>query len=125
MINTILKYTKSHIYELHALLAGILAFLLMFQAKKPVKKLIFRITKRKAETSRRWKNNQNMYRRRLGLSLIALDFAISAAVFWVLAMVSPLIRFSLRTMWLSGFLSLTLYSLYEQAFSNHKEVHHE
>lgn len=125
MIYTILKYAKSHIYELHALLAGTLAFLLMFQAKKPAKKLILSFVKRRSETSRRWKNNQIIYRRRLGLSLIALDFAISAAVFWVLAMVSPLIRFSLRTMWLSGFLSLTLYSLYEQVFSNHKEEFHE
>ena len=125
MIYTILKYAKSHIYELHALLAGTLAFFLMFQVKKPVKKLLSNFVKRRAEANSKWEKNQIIYRSRLGLSLIALDFAISAAVFCVLAFVSPLICFSFRTMWLSGFLSFTLYSLYDQVFPDDKEACHE
>ena len=125
MIYLILKYMKSHIYELHALLAGILAFLLMFPVKKPVKKWLSAFTEKQCRKNRKWAQNKLTYRRRLGLSLIALDLLISAAVFCILARISPLIHDSIKTMWLSGFLSLTIYALYHQMFPGRKEEPHE
>ena len=125
MIYLILKYTKSHIYELHALLAGMLSFLLMLQVKKPVKKWLSAYTEKRCAESRKWNQNRLVYRRRLGLSLIALDFLISAVIFAILARLSPLIHDSTKTMWLSGFLSLTIYALYDQMFSVRKGEHHE
>ena len=125
MIYLILKYTKSHIYELHALLAGILSFLLMLQVKKPVKKWLTAYTDKRCAESRKWARITLVFRRRLGMSLIALDFLISAAVFCILAMLSPWIHCSTKTMWLSGFLSLTVYALYDQMFSGRKKAEHE
>lgn len=112
-------------YELHALLAGTIAFLLMFWVKKPIKEEISSFVEKKAVKSRRWREKSHLYRKRLGLLLIALDLLLSGAIFGILSVVSPLIHFSVRMLWLSGILSLTEYAIYEQLTYGRKKAHHE
>lgn len=124
MIKFILKYASSHRYELHALAAGTLAFLLMFPLKLPVKKWIQSYVEARAEKSLRWDENREQYRRRLGLILIFLDLVLSGALFTLLSVLSPLIRFSLSAACLSGILSLTEYALYDQLRGSRKKAEH-
>lgn len=117
----ILKYAKSHIYELHALLAGSLAFILMFWAKKPVKAWLNVFTEKRTKSSKKWEENKAVYRRRLGLILTLLDLFLSAVIFYVISILSPMIDFSGFPMLLSGILSLTVYSFYEQITCGRKK----
>ena len=106
-----LKYIHSHRYEVHALLAGFLAFCGMFYIRIPVKKALDAYGKMREKSSPAWKAHGKTYRRRLGLLLILLDMLLSGVIFTVLSFVSPLIHFSWQTFYLSGILSLTVYAV--------------
>ena len=109
-----LKYLNSHRYEIHALLAGILAFLLMLRLKLPVKRALDAYGEMRKKSSTPWKEHGKIYRRRLGILVILLDLLLSGGIFTLLSYISPLIHFSWQTFYLSGILSLTVYAVYDQ-----------
>ena len=125
MLRPILKYVNSHMYEIHALAAGTIAFLIMFWAKKPIKAELDDFSEKMALKNEKWKNNQVTYRRRMGLILIFLDMLLSGAIFGVLSAISPFIHFSYSTAWLSGILSLTVYAIFDQILGKRKREYHE
>lgn len=109
-----LSYMKSHIYEIHALLAASIAFLLMFPLKKPVKDWISLYGERRVMKSLKWKQHRELYECRMRILLIVITYVLSAVLFAIISMISPMVHMSMKTAVLSGVFATTEYAVYEQ-----------
>lgn len=114
----LLSYAKSHIYEIHAIIAATLAFLSMFIIKKPIKKHINAVVDKKAVQNVKWKEHKGLYTKRCNMIIIFLTMLLSFALFFIISLISPLIQFSLFTAILSGVFALTEYAVYDQFVCN-------
>lgn len=113
-MHLILSYCKSHIYELHAILAATLTFLLMFPLKKPIKDWTRKYVSKRAHRSEKWKKNEDLYRKRMNLLVIFTTIILSMALFGIVSYLSPLIHFSWYTAILSASFSMAEYAVYDQ-----------
>lgn len=121
MVHKFLSYSKSHIYELHALLAAMVAFLIMLVVKKPIKKWIDSYVDKKAQSNSKWNDNKALYRKRLNLILIICTIIVSMLVYNLLTHISPLIQFSSVTTFLSAVFALDIYAVYDQLRGDNNE----
>ena len=126
----LLSYCKSHIYELHALLAATITLVAMHFVKKPVKEKIAETVEEKRNREPEEKRNREPeekrnrepekkrdwagYRRRCNLLVLVLALLMAFLVFILLSLLSPLITFSLPTMLLSGVFALAEYAVWDQ-----------
>lgn len=99
--------------------------MLMFIVKKPIKEEINRFVEKKAASSAHWNKKRVTYRRRMGIILITLDFLLSGAVFGIVSVISPMIHFSVPTMWFSGVMSTVEYAVYDQITFGRKKDSNE
>lgn len=114
----LLSYCKSHIYELHSLLVATITFLLMFAIKGPIKEYLAGIVEHKALTNAKWKENMALYKKRCNLVLVVLTTLLSYALFIIVAVISPLIDFSVQSAIMSGVYALTEYAVVNQLAVN-------
>lgn len=110
----ILSYCKSHVYDLHSILAGTITFLLMFFIKKPVKALIEECTHKKALQSEKWNKNKAAYTKMWNGILIPITMLLAFLLFEVIALISPLIHSSVPSALMSGAISLAEYAVFDQ-----------
>ncbi len=110
----LLSYCKSHIYELHALLAATITLVAMHFVKKPVKEKIAETVEEKRNREPGEKRDWAGYRRRCNLLVLVLALLMAFLVFILLSLLSPLITFSLPTMLLSGVFALAEYAVWDQ-----------
>lgn len=110
----LLSYAKSHIYEIHAIIAATITFLSMFIIKKPIKRRIINFVDKKAVQNVRWKEQKRIYTRRLNLIIIFITMLLSFSIFFILSLLSPFIHFSMFSALLSGIIALTEYAVYDQ-----------
>lgn len=110
----ILSYCKSHVYDLHSILAGTITFVLMFFIKKPVKNLIVERINRKALQSVKWNENKAAYTKMWSGILIPITMLLAFLLFEVIALISPLIHSSVPSALMSGAISLAEYAVFEQ-----------
>lgn len=116
LIHKVLSYCKSHIYELHAVLAAMITFAVMFPIKKPLKRKLAKWVERKAAKNESWKQHMPLYKKRVNIIVLFIAVALSYAIFSLISLISPLIYFSWITAFLSAVFTLNLYALYEQIF---------
>lgn len=116
LIHKVLSYCKSHIYELHAVLAAVITFAVMFPIKKPLKRKLAKWVERKAAKNESWKQHMPLYKKRVNIIVLFIAVALSYAIFSLISLISPLIYFSWITAFLSAVFTLNLYALYEQIF---------
>lgn len=114
----ILSYCKSHIYDIHSVLVGIILLLIFFLIREKVKKLISqqiddRIKKNPQLISRRSAMLRVWYLRFLVVLLISaiLGFA-------VLAQISPFVEFSLQSGLMGCVYTLCGIAFLKQIFPN-------
>lgn len=119
-LHTILSYCKSHIYELHAILAGGITFLLMFLIKKPIKKITSDYVKGKSLKSEKWKLNGRKYLKRINSIVIIVTVMLAYAIFGIISAISPLIHYSAITAFLSAVFALDFYALFDQIWGGQK-----
>lgn len=105
-----LSYAKSHIYELHAALAATITLLVMQRIKRPIKAQIWNYVSNQAKAAGREIKNCKRY----NLPVLLLAFLVAFIIFSLLALISPLIRFSFPTAVLSGIFTLAEYALLDQ-----------
>lgn len=115
-----LSYCKSHIYELHALLAATITFLAMFELKKPIKVRTREIVDAKAKENQKWEKNRRLYYKRCNMLIVAATLLLAALLFLFLSIVSPFINFSWHMTWMSGAFALTEYAIYDQVIGKEK-----
>lgn len=116
-----LSYCKSHIYELHALVAATIVFLFMFPLKKNIKKQIDLWVDRKAVKSSKWSKNKFLFRKRCNMSILLIALILAYAVFGLISVFSPMISFSWKTAGLSGVFALTEYAVFDQLTGGRKD----
>ena len=116
LIHKVLSYCKSHIYELHAVLAAMITFAVMFPIKKPLKRKLAKWVERKAAKNESWKQHKTLYKKRVNIIVLFIAVVLSYAIFSLISLISPLIYFSWITAFLSAVFTLNLYALYEQIF---------
>ena len=112
-----LSYAKSHIYEIHAMIAATIAFLSMFIVKKPMKEHISNFVARKATKNGKWEEHRKLYTRRCNIIIIVFTMLLSCFLFLIISIISPLIQFSMFSAVLSGTIALTEYAVYDQFVS--------
>ena len=122
-MHLLLSYCKSHIYELHALLAATIVFFLMFPIKKPLKEQIRQWVDKKAQQNQKWQKNRRLYTKRCNMIILVLAFLLSVVVFAMLSLVSPLIEFSVFMAGMSGVFALVEYALFEQLWRSVRHNH--
>ena len=114
VVHLFLSYCKSHIYELHAVLAATITFFLMFPIKAPIKRKLAAYVERRAAEDEKWNENKKLYRKRCNMIILFLAVFLAAFIFLLVSMISPLIEFSAYTALLSGALTLTEYAVFDQ-----------
>ena len=119
-MHLLLSYCKSHMYELHALLAATITFFLMFPLKQPIKDQIWCWVEKKTLENEKWKQRRLLYHKRGNMIILLLAFAIAGVLFALISVVSPLIHFSWYMTWMSGAFALTEYAVYDQCFIERK-----
>ena len=119
-MHLLLSYCKSHIYELHALLAATITFVVMFPLKQPIKDRIWCWVEKKTLENEKWKQRRLLYHKRGNMIILLLAFAIAGVLFALISVVSPLIHFSWYMTWMSGAFALTEYAVYDQCFIERK-----
>lgn len=110
----ILSYAKSHIYDIHAVIAATITLVLMYFIKRPIKHRIASYVNKRAETDLKWQENKAIYIRRCNIVLILLTMVIAYVMFWVLSLISPLIEFSAQSACMSGVFALVEYACIDQ-----------
>ncbi|MBE5930112.1 MAG: hypothetical protein E7268_03505 [Lachnospiraceae bacterium] len=118
----ILSYAKSHIYELHALFVATAVVVLMYLIKGPIKRVIVESVDRKLELNPELADERDILIRRRNMVLILLTLIFSFVLFVLVALISPLIKFSLSSAIMSGVFALCEYAFIDQiTFGIHEE----
>lgn len=110
----LLSYAKSHIYDIHAVIAATITLVLMYFIKRPIKQGIASYVNKKSETDLKWQENKALYIRRCNMVLILLTMVIAYVIFFVLSLISPLVEFSAPTACMSGVIALVEYACIDQ-----------
>lgn len=108
------SYINSHIYDIHAMAAAVIAIGIMYLMKKPMKAYLERCVDRMLLRYPEKKEKRELYRKRYNMVLILLTMVVSALVFAAVSVVSPMIRFSLKTAIMSGVFALCGYAFIDQ-----------
>jgi len=121
-VRKILSYAKSHIYELHALFVATAVVVLMYLIKGPIKRVIVESVDRKLELNPELADERDILIRRRNMVLILLTLIFSFVLFVLVALISPLIKFSLSSAIMSGVFALCEYAFIDQiTFGIHEE----
>jgi len=110
----LLSYAKSHIYEIHAIIAATIVVVLMFFVKGPIKRKVVLIVDKKIEEQPGLLERRDIMIRRGNMVLIVLVLCLSVLIFALLAVCSPFIAFSLPSAVLSGVFALCEYAFLDQ-----------
>ncbi|MCI6517395.1 MAG: hypothetical protein MR442_09515 [Lachnospiraceae bacterium] len=113
-MHILLSYSKSHIYELHAILAATVTVLTVQAIKRPIKKKIADWVAIKAQTKERWEEKEKIYCKRANIMIVLLAFVSACLIYQAVTIVSPLIDFSIPTTILSGVFTLAEYAFLDQ-----------
>lgn len=108
------SYAKSHIYDIHALLAATFAVFLLYLIKKPIKKYLESCLDKRLQKRPEKKEKRELYRKRCNMLLIVLAVAISFVLFGIFSVLSPMIHFSVQSSLMSGVFALCEYAFIEQ-----------
>ena len=113
-MHRILSYAKSHIYEIHALFAATFVVVLMSFIKEPIKRTLAQSVDKKIQSQPELAQKRRIMVKRRNMLLIVLTMLLSFVVFFLMAVVSPLIEFSFPTAVMSGVFALCEYAFWDQ-----------
>ena len=110
----LLSYAKSHLYEIHALFVATFVVVLMSLIKEPIKRKIVQSVDKKIQAKPELASKRRIMVKRGNMLLILLTMLLSFVAFTVVALVSPIIRFSFPTAVMSGVFALCEYAFWDQ-----------
>ena len=108
------SYIKSHIYDIHAILAATFAVFLLYLIKKPIKKYLESCLDKWLQKYPEKKEKRELYRKRYNMILIVLAIVMSFVLFGILSVLSPMIHFSVQSALMSGVFALCEYAFIDQ-----------
>ncbi len=113
-MHKVVSHAKSHIYDIHAVIASIVVFLFMMLIKPPMKRWIAKMLEKHFGNRSDWDLEQENYRRRGNMLLIVFVIILGYLIFAVIALLSPGIEFSFFNGGMTGVYALCEYAFYEQ-----------
>lgn len=117
----ILSYAKSHIYDIHAVLAGMIVLVLMYYIKKPIKARVVLYVDAKIRQNPKLSGKRKVLQKRYNAIIILFTMILALGVFTILSLVSSMIEFSFQTGLMSGVYALCEYAVVEQFTCRRKE----
>lgn len=109
-----LSYIMSHMYDIHAIVAGAMVVAAMMYIKVPVKKKIKALVDVTVQRKPEQEQNRATLEKRGNASLIVCVFPLAVAAFWILSVLSPFIIFSWQSSAMAGVFALCIYAFIEQ-----------
>lgn len=109
-----LSYAKSHIYELHAAIVAVVTIFTMYQIKAPIKRRVVEKVDSMLLKSPEKEKKRRIYIQRGNGVLIFLAMVLAFLFFSIVALISPLIHFSVETGIMSGVFALAGYAFWDQ-----------
>ena len=110
----LLSYIMSHMYDIHAIVAGAVVVAVMMCIKAPIKRKNRNTVDTKLERKPELLEKRGIMLRRRNFILILMVFPLAIAAFWVLSVISPFVSFSLQTSVMTGVFALCIYAFIEQ-----------
>ncbi len=121
-MHLILMYCKSHIYELHSLLAAFITIILMQHIKKPIKRKIARFVLNMAAKKDKWKEHKVVYYKRMNTIVVLVAEIMGGVSFELVNIFSPLVVFKWFTTLTTGAIAIAGYKILEQMFQKQPHV---
>lgn len=110
IVQKLLSYVGSHIYDIHAFIASLLVLGILFMMKNKLNGIIMKRIDEYIEKHPNLSEKKDTYARRSGMIYIACIFPLSVVMFGLVDLVSPLVEFSFPAAVMS-----TVYVLFEYA----------
>ena len=110
IIQKLLSYVGSHIYDIHAFIASLFVLAILFMMKKKLNDVIMKKIDKYISKKPNLSDKKEIYVRRSGMIYMACIFPLSIIVFGLVDLVSPLVEFSIPAAVMS-----TVYVLFEYA----------
>ena len=110
IIQKLLSYVGSHIYDIHAFIASLFVLAILFMMKKKLNDVINKKIDKYIDKKPNLSDKKERYVRRSGMIYIACIFPLSIIMFGLVDLVSPLVEFSIPAAVMS-----TVYVLFEYA----------
>lgn len=117
----LLSYINSHMYDIHAIIAGFVVVAIMMYLKAPIKKKIRTMVDAQVVKRPELLKKRNVMIRRWNSVLMLPVFLLSAVSFWALAVVSPFVSFSWQSSVMTGVFALCIYAVLEQVSESSEE----
>ena len=94
IIRKLLSYTRSHIYDIHAVVVSLLVLVVVFFIQKKLHSVIIQYIDKYLEKKPDMQKKRDVYIRRISLIYIVLIFLLSNVFFALVALISPFVVFS-------------------------------
>ena len=110
IIQKLLSYVGSHIYDIHAFIASLLVLGILFMMKKKLNDIISNRIDGYINKHPNLSEKKDLYIKRSGMIYIVCIFPLSVLMFALVDLISPLVEFSIPAAVMS-----TVYVLFEYA----------
>lgn len=114
IIQKLLSYTWSHIYDIHAVFVSLIVLGVMFLLRKRFERILEKYVAGYIEKKPELCNNKELYLRRSKLFLVVIAFVLSIIFFALVALISPFVTFSFASAVMSGVYILFEYAVIKQ-----------
>lgn len=94
IIRKLLSYTKSHIYDIHAIIVSLLVLATVFFVQKKLHNVLIQYVDKYLEKKPDKKEKRDVYIRRCSLIYVVVIFVLSNVFFAFVALISPFVVFS-------------------------------
>ena len=94
IIRKLLSYTKSHIYDIHAIIVSLLVLATVFFVQKKLHNVLIQYVDKYLEKKPDKKEKRDVYIRRCSLIYVVVIFVLSNVFFALVALISPFVVFS-------------------------------
>ncbi len=113
-MRVLMSYILSHMYDIHAIVAGAVVVAAMMYIKVPVKKKIRVLVDTVIKKNPNIAEKRSLLIRRWNFILIIIVFLLSTVIFATLACISPFIEFAWPSSFMAGVFALCIYAFVEQ-----------
>lgn len=118
IIRKLLSYTKSHIYDIHAVIVSVLVLVTVFFIQKKLHNVLISYVDKYLEKKPDNQGKRDVYIRRSSLIYVVIIFALSNVFFALVALVSPFVTFSFQSAVMGAVYTLFEYAILRQVMWN-------
>ena len=118
IIRKLLSYTKSHMYDIHAVIVSVLVLVTVFFIQKKLHNVLISYVDKYLEKKPDKQGKRDVYIRRSSLIYVVIVFVFSNVFFALVALVSPFVTFSFPSAVMGSVYTLFEYAILRQVMWN-------